>query len=94
MILTVCKKECAKRKSVEPVRTRPGNRYGNCNVHKQQVDGCRQFCPILSALETPKYNLVKFLVPIWSPVTKNRYTFKDWFQFAEEVCEQGFLFHI
>ena len=63
---------CKKKKSVEPVRTKPGNRYGNCNVHKQQVDGCRQFCPILSALETLKYNLAKFLAPIWSPVTKNR----------------------
>ena len=27
-------------KVVKPVGTRPGTMYGNCKVHKQQVDGC------------------------------------------------------
>ena len=27
-------------KFVKPVGTRPGTMYGNCKVHKQQVDGC------------------------------------------------------
>ena len=27
------------RKLVKPVRTRPGIMYGNCKVHKEQVDG-------------------------------------------------------
>ena len=35
----------------------------NCKVHKQQVDGCPPFRQILSALQTPTYNLAKFLVP-------------------------------
>ena len=76
------------RKFVKPVGTRPGIMYGNCNVHEQQVDGCLPFRPILSALQTPTYNLVKFLVPILNPLTKNEYAVKDSFQFAEEVCEQ------
>ena len=76
------------RKFVKPVETRPGIMYGNCKVHKQQVDGCPPFRPILSALKTPTYNLAKFLVPILNPLTKNEYTVKDSFQFAEEICEQ------
>ena len=62
--------------------------YGNCKIHKQQVDGCPPFRPILSALQSPTYNLAKFLVPILNPLTKNDYTVKDSFQFTEEMCEQ------
>ena len=40
------------------------------------------------ALQTPTYNLATFLVPILNPLTKNEYTVKDSFQFAEEICEQ------
>ena len=39
-------------------------------------------------LQTPTYNLAKFLVPILNPLTKSEYTVKDSFQFAEEICEQ------
>lgn len=35
------------------------------------------------------YNLVTFLVFILSPSTKNEYTVKDKFQFAEEICDEG-----
>ena len=76
------------RKFVKPVGTRPGIMYGNCQVHKQQVDGCTPFRPILSALQTPTCNLTKFLVPISNPLTKNEYRVKDSFQFAEETFEQ------
>ena len=31
------------RKFVKPVGTRPGIMYGNCKMHKQQVDGCPHF---------------------------------------------------
>ena len=34
------------RKFFKPVGTRPGIMYGNCKVHKQQVDGCPPFRPI------------------------------------------------
>ena len=75
-------------KSVKPVGTRPGIMCGNFRVHKQQVDGCPTFRPILSALQTPTYNLAKFIVPILNPLAKNEYTVKDSFQHADEICEQ------
>ena len=75
-------------KSINPVGTRPGTMYGLCKVQKQEVDGCPPFKPILSALQTPTYNLAKFLVPILDPLTKNEYMVKESFPFAEEICEQ------
>ena len=72
------------RKSVKPVGTRPGTMYGLCKVNKQEVDGCPPFRPILSALQTPTYHLAKLLVPILDTLTKNEYTVKDSFHFAEE----------
>ena len=62
-------------KFVKPVGTRLGIMYRNYKVHKQQVDSCPPFRGILSALETPTYNLAKFLV-------------STLFQLAEEKCEQ------
>ena len=56
-------------KFVKPVVTGPGIIYGNCKLHKQQVDGCPPFQPILLALQTPTYNHAKFLA-------KNQYTAK------------------
>ena len=44
--------------------------------------------PILSVLHTPTYNLAKLLVPILDTLTKNEYTVKDSFPFAEEICER------
>ena len=76
------------RKFVKPVGTRPGIMYGNCKVDKQQVDGCPPFGLILSALQTPTYNRAKVLVLILIPFTKNEYTVKNSFQFAEEIYEQ------
>ena len=76
------------RKFVKPVGTRPGIMYRNYKVHKQQIDGCPPFRPILLALQTPTYNLAKFLVSILNPLTKSEGTVKDSFQFAEEICEQ------
>ena len=77
------------RKSIKPVGTRPGTTYGLCKVHKQEVDGCPPFRPILSALQTPIYNLAKFLVPILDSLTKSEYTVKDSFHFAEDISEQN-----
>ena len=76
------------RNFVKPMGTRPGFMYGNCKVHKQQVDGCPPFRPILSALQTPTDSLAKILVPILNPLTKNKNTVKDSSQFAEEISEQ------
>ena len=65
------------RKSVKPVGTNPGTMSGICKVHKQQVDGGPPFRSILSILQTPTYNLSKFLSPILNPLAKNEDTVKD-----------------
>ena len=38
------------RKSLKPVRTRPGIMYGLCKVHKDIIDNCLPFQPILTLL--------------------------------------------
>ena len=38
-----------------------------------------RLCQNFSALQTPTYNLAKFLVSIWNSLTKNKYTVKDLF---------------
>ena len=42
--------------------------YGICKVSKQLVDNCPTFGPVMSAVETPTYNLAKFLVPLLQPI--------------------------
>ena len=65
-------------KSIKPVGTRPSTMHGLCKVHqeyswvhKQEADSCPLFRPILSALQTPIYDLAKFLIPILDNLTKN-----------------------
>ena len=70
---------------IKPEGSRPGILYGLCKVHKKSVNGSPPFRPILSAINTPTYNLAKFLVPILSPLTHNEYTVKDSFSFSNEV---------
>ena len=72
-------------KHLKQLGTRPGIIYGCFKVHKKCVDGCPPFRPILSASQTPTYNLAKFLVPILEPVITNEYTVKDSFNFATEI---------
>ena len=57
-------------------------------MHKKCVDDSPPFRPILSALETPTYKLAKYLVPILEPLTNNKYTVKDSFNFATKIFEQ------
>ena len=52
------------------------------------IDNCPPFRPILSAIKTPSYNIAKHLVPILEPITTNKFTFKNIFEFAKEVIEQ------
>ena len=77
-------------KSIKPVGTRPGTIYGICKVHKQEVDGCPPFRPILSVLQTPTYNLAKCLVPILDPLTKNEYTVKNSFLLLKRFVSKTF----
>ena len=57
-------------------------------IHKPLVDGFPKLRPILSAINTPTYKLAKFLVNIMEPLTKDAYTVKDTFSFAEEIRTQ------
>ena len=71
-----------------PCGSSPGILYGLSKVHKPVVDGSPKLRPILSAVNTPTYKLSKFLVKILEPFTKNRYTPKDSFAFADDICKQ------
>ena len=44
-----------------------------------------KYRPILSAINTPGYNLAKFLIPILESLTHNEFTVKDSFSFAKET---------
>ena len=78
---TVCK-------SLKPRGSRFGILFGLCKVHKQLVDNCPPFRPIMSAIKTPTYKLAKFLVPLLEPITTNIYTIKNSFEFSKEIADQ------
>ena len=67
------------RRSLKPVGTRPGMMYGLCKVRKDIIDNCPPFRTILSAINTPIFELAKFLVTILKSLTSNEYTVKDSF---------------
>ena len=67
--------------------SQPGTLYGQIKVHKPVEDNCQSFCPILSAIGTPTYDLAKFLVPILKLLTENEYTVHDSFSFSSEVSK-------
>ena len=71
--------------SIYPTGSRPGILYGSAKIQKPITDNCPSFRPILSAIDTPTYNLAKFLVPILWPLNVNEFTVHDSFSFAEEV---------
>ena len=52
------------RRHLKPVVTDPGIIYGLCKVYKGLVHNLPSFRPILSATNTPTYELEKCLVPI------------------------------
>ena len=61
---------------------------GSCKVHKKCTDGCPP-CPHLSALQIHAYKLAKYLVSILEPLTNNKYTVNDSFEFATEIVHQN-----
>ena len=76
------------RRSLKPVGTRPGIMYGLCKVQKDIIDHCSPFRPILSTINTPTYQLAKFLVPTLKSLSSNESTVKNLFAFAEGILEQ------
>ena len=42
----------------------------------------------MSAIKTPTYKLVKFLVPLLEPITTNMFTIKNCFEFSKEIADQ------
>ena len=74
-------------KKIKAVGSRPGVLYGLCKVHKNIVDRCPPFRPILSAIGTPSYKIAKFLVLRMNSITSNEFTVKDTFCFAQEMAE-------
>ncbi|XP_057302827.1 uncharacterized protein LOC130636990 [Hydractinia symbiolongicarpus] len=73
---------------LKPTGSKLGILYGLCKIHKSIVNGSPPFRPILSAIDTPTYNLAKFLVPLLAPLTVNEYTVFSSFSFAEEISKQ------
>ena len=74
---------------IMPIGSQPGRMYGLCKAHKESVDGHKPFRPILSAINTPTYQLAKFLIPILEPLTKNEFVTKDSFTFSEDIRKQN-----
>ena len=74
-------------KRLKPSGSQPGVLYGLCKVHKGvSADGSSPpFRPILSAINTPSYEIAKFLTPLLSGLTKNEFVSKDSFEFAKNV---------
>ena len=75
-------------KKLKPRDSRFGILYGLCKIHKSLIDNCPPFRHILSAIKTPSYNIAKYLVPILEPISTNKFTIKNSFEFAKEVIEQ------
>ena len=72
-----------------PVSSFFGILYGLEKVHKQPVNNCPPFRPILSAIGTPTYNIAKFLVPILKPLTTDDNTLKDTLEFSCDILNQN-----
>ena len=76
-------------KKIMPIGSQPGRLYGLCKVHKESVDGHKPFRPILSAINTPSYQLAKFLIPMLEPITKNDFVTTDSFSFSNDIKSQN-----
>ena len=72
-------------KKMKAVGSRPGISYGFCKVHKNILDRCPPFRPILSAKGTPSYKNAKYLVLRMNSIKSNEFTVKDTFCFAKET---------
>ena len=76
-------------KKLKPSGYSFGVLYGLCKTYKNFLDKCPPLTRILSAIKTPFYNLAKFLVPLFEPITKNKFTVKNSFELSKEIYEQN-----
>ena len=51
------------RNGLYPSGSKPGVLYGLTKIHKALEDGIQSFCPILSTIGTPTYNVATILRP-------------------------------
>ena len=77
----------SKHEKLKPRGSRFGILYSICKIQKSLIDSCSPFRSIFSAIETPYFNTAKHLVPILEPITTNKFTIKNIFEFAKEVME-------
>ena len=77
-------------KFLKPYAYKPDVMYGLCKVYESTTgnDNVPPFRPILSAIDTGSYNLVKFFVPILKQFTINIYSVIDSFSFSKEILDQ------
>jgi hypothetical protein len=67
--------------AIRPSGSTPSQLYGLPKVHKEGIP----LRPIISQIGSYTYELAKFLVPILSPLTSNKFSVKDSFTFADEL---------
>ena len=63
----------------------PGILYGLPKIHKPDFFTKFQFRPIFAAYKNPFYILAKFIVPILSPFTTNKYTVDNSYSFVSDI---------
>ena len=73
---------------LSPVGTVPSVMYGLAKVHKPAVNNVPKFRPILSAINSPTYNISKYINGLLKPFTTNKYTARDSFTFANDIQAQ------
>ncbi|XP_069996772.1 uncharacterized protein [Penaeus vannamei] len=65
--------------------SQPGMLYGLPKVHRPNIP----LRPIISSIGTFNYKTAKFLVPLISPLTTNKYTIENSTAFANEITSLG-----
>ena len=68
-----------------PTDSQPGILYSLCEIRRSIVDVVPCFCSILSAIGTPTYKLLQFLMPLKEPLMYKQFTIKNLFLFCEEL---------
>ena len=70
-----------------PTGSKPGILYEQVKAHKPVENNCPSVRRILSAIGTPTYDLVKFLVPIFKLFTEDEHTVHNLFSFANKISK-------